>query len=114
MTQRFALLVSIAIMGCSTPAVPMDAPMEDARGDAGTDAGPTCTVLLARSDSEIPMWPATELLVDDATTETGQRLEFDPAAYPVLGMRLAGYAGTLTDDLDEVDGFGVSAEAYFS
>lgn len=115
MARRNLLLVSILITaGCTTPAAPTDAAVVDARGDVGLDAGPSCTVLMSHAESEIPMWPATELLVDDATTETGQRLDFDPAGFPVLGMRLAGYAGTLTDDLDEVDGFGVSAEAYFS
>jgi dienelactone hydrolase len=117
MIHRSALLVSIVItLGCSGPVTtPSDAAVpDDVRPDVGIDGGPSCTVLLSHADSEIPMWPALELLVDDATTETGQRLEFDPAAYPTLGMRLAGYAGTLTDDLDEVDGFGVSAEAYFS
>ncbi len=116
MTQRRTLLLSIVMtVACSEPAAPtVDAGESDARSDVGIDGGPSCTVLMSHAESEIPMWPATELLVDDPTTPTGQRLEFDPADYPVLGMRLAGYAGTLTDDLDEVDGFGVSAEAYFS
>jgi hypothetical protein len=111
MNQRFVLPVSLSILAaCTSSPVTTDA----GPGDVGVDGGPSCTTLLSHANSEIPMWPARELLVEDATTETGHRLEFDPADYPVLGMRLAGYAGTLTEDLDEVDGFGVSAEAYFS
>ncbi len=83
------------------------------RPDVGVDAGPSCTTLLSHDDTDLPLWPALELLTDDATTETGHRLVFDPAEHPTLGMQLGGFLPTLTDDLRTVDGFGVNAEAVF-
>ncbi|UJR80528.1 hypothetical protein [Sandaracinus amylolyticus] len=83
-------------------------------GDALVDAGPACTELLYERDgTSITRWPEPALLVDDATTETGRAVRFDPESYPDLAARLGGYLPTLTIDLAEVDGFGVNAEAFF-
>lgn len=121
---RRALLVfalgAAAAPGCSeSHPDPGDAAVDDAlndggRPDVGRDGGPSCAFGLSRSDTDIPVWPALEVLTDDPTTETGHRLVFDPATHPVIGMRLAGYLPTLTGDLSTVDGFGVNAEAFFS
>lgn len=92
----------------------VDAPVDLGRPDMGHDAGPSCAIGLSRADTEIPVWPAMELLTDDPTTETGRRLVFDPASYPMISTNLSGYLPTLTDDLSTVDGFGVTAEAFFS
>lgn len=127
--RRAALVLVLALTmlaGCSEPQPLRSGPeagsppdggvgMDDAwaRADVGVDAGPSCTTLLAHTDTDIPIWPAMELLTDDATTETGHRLVFDADAHPTLAMQLGGFRATLTDDLPTVDGFGVNAEAVF-
>ena len=111
------VLVALAAPGCGNPATIDDAGVgadDVGRSDVGHDAGPSCAYGLSHSDTDLPEWPALDILTNDPTTETGYRLAFDPAMHPSIGMRLAGYLPTLTDDLSTVDGFGVSAEAYFS
>lgn len=111
---------AVALSGCTggdhVPAMDggADDASVDAHPDAGHDGGPSCTFGLARTDTDIPVWPAMEVLTDDPTTETGHRLVFDPATHPSIGLRLQGYLPTFTDDLSTVDGFGVNAEAFFS
>ena len=53
-------------------------------------------------------------MIDDATTETGQRLEFDKKAYATTAEALRAYRQVFTEDLSELDGFGVNAEAFFT
>lgn len=107
-TQRLCA-VALFVAGCDGGGGPIDA------GDAGdggpVDGGPTCTEPLA--SSMLATFPDRALLVEDATTETGYRLRFDPDRYPALSAVLGGLLPTLTEDLSEVDGFGVNAEAYF-
>lgn len=92
-----------------------DAPPDGAVSDAGVDAGPSCTELTwDPASGSLDRWPEPDLLVDDATTETGVRLAFDPAAYPSLGATLRGYLPVFEEDLAELDGFGVNAEAFFT
>ncbi|AKF06885.1 hypothetical protein [Sandaracinus amylolyticus] len=101
-------LVALVCAGCEAS----DAMLTDA--GAPVDAGPACTELLYERDgTSITRWPEPALLVDDATTETGRRLQFDPERYPDLVARLGSYLPTLTIDLAEIDGFGVNAEAFF-
>ncbi len=103
------------------PVVDAGAPPIDAHGDAYAEpdafvvpdayVDPPCTTLIEDPDDGlITTWPEVALLVDDATTETGQRLQFTEADYPTLATTLGGYLATLTDDLSEVDGFGINAE----
>lgn len=112
-------VAALTLSGCTDDHPPgTDAAVDDASVDAGQDVGhdggPSCTVGLSLAESDIPVWPALDVLADDPTTVTGHRLVFDPATHPTIAMRLAGYLPTLTDDLSTVDGFGVNAEAYFS
>jgi len=110
----FSLFLSLACGGD-------DAPPSDGGTDAGDggdadplDAGPTCTDLLyATDDGDLTRWPEPALAVDDPATLTGHRLHFDPDAYPEIAMRSAGFLPVLTEDLSDLDGFGVNAEAYF-
>ncbi len=99
---------ALAVAGCEGSEGPSDA----SSGDAGpTDAGPSCTVPL--DASMLATFPDRALLMEDATTETGYRLHFDPERYDALSAVLGGLLPTFTEDLSEVDGFGVNAEAYF-
>jgi len=106
------LVLLIALAACGdddTPMTPSDAGL-----DANEDAGPSCTVGmfdLARHDIEV--WPEPRILVDDATTATGKRLYVDPAVWGDLLSSAGGYAPVFTEDLAELDGFGVNAEAFF-
>ncbi len=113
---------SALLAGCSgggdqppmDAAVVVDALNDGGRADVGRDGGPSCAIGLSRAMTDIPVWPALEVLTDDPDTETGYRLAFDPTTHPSIGMRLAGYLPTFTDDLSTVDGFGITAEAFFS
>jgi hypothetical protein len=121
LTVLVLALTSIATLGCNGSDQPPgdagsgnDAPGDGGPPDVGNDAGPSCAIGLSRADTDIPVWPALDVLTNDPTTETGYRLVFDPAMHPSIGMRLAGYLPTLTVDMATVDGFGTSAEAVFS
>ncbi len=130
-TARRSLLVlaSLATLslasGCPGPEPLVDASLAP---DASVDAPqspdaffvpdawvePTCTVLLEDPDDGlITTWPEVALLESDASTVTGQRLQFLEADYPGLAPTLGGYLATLTEDLSEVDGFGINAEVVF-
>ncbi|MFK7988877.1 MAG: hypothetical protein AB8I08_22855 [Sandaracinaceae bacterium] len=85
----------------------------DAGTDAADDAGPTCTETRFGAAGNLDRWPEPTLVVPDATTETGVRLSFDEAQFPELTSVLRGYREVFTEDLEELDGFGVSAEAFF-
>lgn len=123
--MRLAIVSStLALFGaCDTPPPAIDAspPPADAPFDAFAEpdvslapdgyVDPPCTTLLEDPDDGlITTWPEVALLVDDPTTETGQRLRFREADYPTLATTLGGYLPTLTEDLAEVDGFGINAE----
>lgn len=103
-----ALALHAATSGCDTTQ-PLDASTRDARP---IDGGPTCTVALD-DPATLTTFPDRALLTDDPTTETGRRLHYDPARYSDLSARMGGLLPAYTDDLSEVDGFGVNAEAYF-
>lgn len=104
--RALCLLTLIACDG----ATPIDAGV-----DGGGDAGPTCTVLEWDPDNGLlSRWPEPEMLVDDATTDTGVRLEFDEARYAATAEALRNYRQVFTEDLGELDGFGVNAEAFFT
>jgi hypothetical protein len=101
----FAVVTFLSIAGCGG----------EASLDAGMpDGGPTCTELSwdGRVGS-ISRWPEPLMLVDDATTETGRRIQFDPSSDPDLLRRLGDYASVFSMDLGTVDGFGINAEAFF-
>lgn len=105
------------VCGCAVfvvLALGCDEPMSSPDASVPPDGGPSCTVLnWDPTSGTITRWPEPALVVDDVTTETGVRLAFSPDDYPVLAGSLGGYLPTLTEDLPEVDGFGVNAEAYF-
>lgn len=108
MRALFLLVVALAV-GCDGAE-----PRVDAAVDGGADAGPSCTVLdYDPASGEVTRWPEPALLVDDAATETGRRLRFDEARFPITARTLAGYRQVFTEDLAELDGFGVNAEAFF-
>ena len=123
--MRLAIVSStLAVLGaCDAPPPAIDAspPVDDAPLDAFAEpdafvapdgyVDPPCTTLLEDPDDGlITTWPEVALLVDDPSTETGQRLQFREADYPTLATTLGGYLPTLTEDLAEVDGFGINAE----
>jgi len=82
-------------------------------GDGGVDAGPTCTTLLWEpSSGAIDRWPEPALVVDDPATRTGKRLRFDPDEFPTIAEMSAGFLSVFTEDLADLDGFGVNAEAF--
>jgi hypothetical protein len=86
--------------------MPGDAPM--------TDAGPSCTELVYDpTGGDLTRWPEPALVVDDPTTVTGIRLRYDPADFSELAINGTGYEPVLTEDLSDLDGFGVNADAYF-
>ncbi|MBX3273272.1 MAG: hypothetical protein KF729_23620 [Sandaracinaceae bacterium] len=103
------LLAVVGALGCDGAGA-RDGGLEDAGLE---DAGPSCTALIDEPGG-LPRWPEPALLVDDATTETGHRLRFDEAAYPDLVARLRGYRQVFSEDLGELDGFGINAEAFFT
>jgi hypothetical protein len=113
--RALGLVLSLAFSGCAAPPAASDAATVDGgMPDVGVDGGPSCTTLFSHAQSDLPMWPAMDVLTSDATTATGYRLVFDPSMHPTIAMRLSGYLPTLTEDLSTVDGFGVNAEAFFS
>ena len=109
--MRRALILGLLVAACGEPST------DDAGVDAAfePDAGLSCTELSWQpGDGTISRWPEPALLVDDPTTETGHRIAFDIDEYPTLAATLRGYRQVFTDDLAELDGFGVNAEAYFT
>ena len=93
---------------------PADAPLPDGGMDGGQDAGPSCTVLMWEPGSgEITRWPEPELVVDDATTGTGVRLSFDEDRYAATLAVARGFGPVFTEDLPDVDGFGINSEIFF-
>lgn len=113
MERRSLCLVAIstcALLGACDP--PTEVP--DAGSDAGMPDAPSCTIQIEDpNDDGLTTFPDRSLLIDDATTETGRRVVLDVERYAELARRLSGYRATLTDDLSEVDGFGINAEAFF-
>ena len=105
-----ALVIVFLFLGCGESVAPdagADAPMRD--------AGPSCTGAdWSPTSGTITRWPEPALLVDDATTGTGVRLRFDLEDYAVLAATLGAYRQVFTEDLGELDGFGINAEAYFT
>jgi hypothetical protein len=86
----------------------------DAGEDAEVDAGPSCTELIySPTDGDLTRWPEPLLLVDDDTTGTGRRIRFVADDFPEIAVRSSGFLPVLTDDLSDLDGFGVNAEAFF-
>jgi hypothetical protein len=108
--MKRAALFLLALSGCDAPGAPADAAV-----DAAPDGGPSCTELSwDPASGALTRWPEPALVVDDDTTETGLRLRFDADAYPDLSRRFAGYRQVFTEDLGELDGFGINAEAFFT
>lgn len=113
MRHLVPLLAGSLVFGCEGATAPVDASL-DPSVDAGLDAGPRCTVLdWDPASGSLTRWPEPAIVVDDATTETGLRLRFDEMLYPTTARALAGYRQVFTEDLAELDGFGVNAEAFF-
>jgi len=104
-----SLLACVMLGACEPPAM-----LPDGGGDAGMPDAPTCTIQIEDpSDDGLTTFPDRSLLADDPTTESGQRVVLDVERYAELARRLSGYRATLTDDLSEVDGFGINADAFF-
>jgi len=112
--MRWCLALALLLLGCDESApTPTDA--GPTPRDAGApDAGPSCTSQVWSPGGELTRWPEPALLVDDPTTETGLGVAFDIEDYPDLAATLRGYRQVFTDDLPELDGFGINAEAYFT
>lgn len=118
--MRISLCLLFVLAACGDDDGGMDAgPGEggvDAPMDGGMDAGdpdaPTCTVgLWDPSGEAIHQWPDPTLLAEDSATGTGYRLDFNATGYDATAFR--GYAPLFTEDLDDLDGFGANAHAYF-
>lgn len=110
--MRWWLAFTLLLVGCDE-ATPVDA--GPTTRDAGApDAGPSCTSQVWAPGGALTRWPEPALLVDDPTTETGLGLAFDIEDYPDLAATLRGYRQVFTEDLQELDGFGINAEAYFT
>lgn len=108
--MKRALLFLVALTACDAPEIAADAGV-----DAAPDGGPTCTELSwDPASGALTRWPEPSLVVEDATTETGLRLRFDEEAFPELTRTLSGYRPVFTEDLAELDGFGINAEAFFT
>lgn len=98
----------VLLSGCGDT----DSPPADGGADA-TDAGPACNELLWDPDAgDLTRWPETQLVIDDPLAPTGKRLRFVLDDYPAITVRRAGFLAVL-EDLSDVDGFGVNAEAFF-
>jgi hypothetical protein len=81
--------------------------------DAQTDAGPSCTEQIwDPAGGTLDRWPEPAFLVDDPATRTGKRLRFDPEVYSGIAMMSAGFLPVFTEDLADLDGFGVNAEVF--
>lgn len=103
----FALSAVGLLVACGDDVAP--APL-----DAGVDAGPTCTVgLYDPATHDVDVWPEPRMMLDDATTATGKRLHVEPSEWTALLASAGGYAPVFTEDLSELDGFGVNAEVFF-
>jgi hypothetical protein len=105
---RCAFLVTFLVSACGGDDAPPASP------DAGVDAGPTCTVALfdpAQRNADV--WPEVRMLVDDSTTATGRRFHVDPTEWAALLDSAGGYAAVFTEDLPDLDGFGVNSEVFF-
>ncbi len=115
------ILCAFVWVGCGDDDVPpppdagADAEAPDAGTDAGPpDAGPSCTVdLWDPTKGSIDRWPEPELVVADPTTATGKRLHFDETRWAAILATAAGFRTVLTEDLQDLDGFGVNSDAYF-
>ncbi len=82
-------------------------------GDGGVDAGPSCTEQIwDRASGNVDRWPEPDLVVDDPTTRTGKRLRFDPDRFTGISASVGGFLPVFTEDLADLDGFGVNAEAF--
>jgi len=104
------LLVAFVLAACGDD----DAPPPPAPLDGGVDAGPSCTV--GRYDptrSDVDVWPEPRMLVDDPGTVTGKRVRVVAEDWPELLATAGGYARVFTEDLSDLDGFGVNAEVFF-
>ena len=109
----FAILAA-GLLVCGAVAACGDDDGAPGMPDGGTDAGPTCTIgLYDPAQQNIDVWPEVRLLVDDPSTATGKRLRVDPATWSEVLRTAGGYAAVFTEDLVELDGFGVNAEAFF-
>ena len=110
--------VALALVACGDDDGSMDAGEGgvDAPIDAGVDVdpdAPSCTVgLWDPSGTQIHQWPDPTLLAEDVSTGTGFRLDFNATSYDATAFR--GYAPLFTEDLDDLDGFGANAHAFFS
>jgi fermentation-respiration switch protein FrsA (DUF1100 family) len=115
--RRAALPLALLCSACGSDPAPASA---DAATDASpdvakdvADAGPTCTVSLwDPAAASIDQWPDARLMTADAASPTGVRLRVDAARF-ATALRTAGAFSTLYTDLDELDGFGVNAQAFF-
>lgn len=112
-SKSHVLLISVLAVAFALPACGDD-DLVPAPPDAGVDAGPSCTLgLFDPAKRDVDVWPEVRLLVDDAATATGKRLHVDPLEWSALLDSAGGYAPVFTEDLAELDGFGVNAEAFF-
>ena len=87
--------------------------LPDLGTDAGVDGGPTCTIgMWDPAAGTIDEWPDARLVVADATTDTGHRLHIDATRFAPT-IEAAGVFSSTFSALEELDGFGVNAQAFF-
>ncbi len=113
------LLAALACIHCGTPPAAVDAASDIATDaeqlpDVRPDVEPTCTQLTwDPMAADMSRWPEPVISMADPTTRTGQRLRVDPMRFPGLLRSAGGYAGVITEDLRDLDGFGVNSAAFF-
>ena len=104
----FVVLMIWTAWGCSSDA-------DLAPEDGGADAPALCTEALWQPGAdELYRWPESSLVQPDETTETGYRLSVPSGSFASTVERLAGFAPVLTEDLNELDGFGLNADIFFT
>ena len=88
----------------------------DAGGDVieTPDGGPACSEwLFAPGTGDLSTWPNPDMLTEDASTATGFRLRATREDFPELAD-YENYERLFTEQLSELDGFGVHAPGYVS
>ncbi len=108
---KLVLAAAVVAAGCGDDD---GSPMADAAVamDGGGDAGPTCTEWSSVA-TELNRWPEPRLLVEDAASPTGQRL--DTASFPHTDFtrRLLDFSRVFTEDAHGLNGFSANGASLF-
>lgn len=87
----------------------------DSGGGSAYPAPPAmCNVsVLDPGDGELTRWPEPDLLTSDPATGTGYRLQMDSGEFQGTIDTAGVSSPILTDDLSDLDGFGVNSQVWF-